>query len=157
MRKLSSEPNRNITSWLPTIHPEPFFGFFHNPLSTAIRLARVARAISHRRSIGCRRYSLTSAKLGAINSTNMFRAVRVAFALLSIFSIAYVLATPNPTDDVTAVLQRSHFGKAQKLAVWLVRPLAQQIVIFRLLTPSSSPNQQLTILELIDIFCTYRC
>ncbi|HXQ35695.1 MAG TPA: hypothetical protein VN843_16890, partial [Anaerolineales bacterium] len=75
---------------------------------------------------------------------------------LSIFSIAYVLITPAATDDVTAVSQRSHFGKAQKLAVCLVQPLAPQIAIFRLPTPSSS-NQRLTALELVDLFRTYRC
>ena len=91
------------------------------------------------------------------DSTNMFRTVRVALALLSILSIAYVLATPDPTDDVTATLQGDHFGKAQKLAVCFVQPLAPQIAVFRLLTPSSSSNQRLTILELIDIFCSYRC
>jgi hypothetical protein len=87
----------------------------------------------------------------------MFRTVRVALALLSIFSIACVLVTPDPTDDVNAALQRSHFGKAQKLAVCFVQTLVPQIATFRLLTPSSSSNQRLTILELIDIFCTYRC
>ena len=105
---------------------------------------------------GCRRCSLTSTKRGAINCSQMFRAVRVALALLSIFSIAYVLITPAATDDVTAVSQRSHFGKAQKLAVCLVQPLAPQIAIFRLPTPSSS-NQRLTALELVDLFRTYRC
>jgi len=85
----------------------------------------------------------------------MFRTVRVALAFLSIFSIAYVLITPDTTDDVTAVSQRSHFGKAQKLAVCLVQPLAPQIAIFRLPTPRS--NQRLTTLELVDLFRTYRC
>jgi hypothetical protein len=104
----------------------------------------------------CRRCSLTSTKRGAITCSQMFRAVRVALALLSIFSIAYVLMTPAATDDVTAVSQRSHFGKAQKLAVCLVQPLAPQIAIFRLPTPSSS-NQRLTALELVDLFRAYRC
>jgi hypothetical protein len=99
---------------------------------------------------------LTSTKRGATNSSQMFRTVRVALALLSIFSIAYVLITPAATDDVTAVSQRSHFGIAQKLAVCLVQPLAPQIAIFRLPSPSSS-NQRLTTLELVDLFRTFRC
>jgi len=99
---------------------------------------------------------LTIAKRGAINSHLMSRPAQVALALLAIFSITYVLVTPDPTDDVTSVLRPSHFGKAQTLAGCVVLPLAPQIAIFRLSTPSCW-NQRSTTLELVDLICTYRC
>ena len=99
---------------------------------------------------------MTIAKCGAIDLCQMSRPVQVALVLLAIFSITYVLATQDPTDDVTGVLRPSHFGKAQKLAVYVVLPLALQVAIFRLSTPSSS-NQPSTTLEFVDLFCTYRC
>ena len=99
---------------------------------------------------------LTIGKCGVIYLWQVSRPVQVAFVLLAILSITYVLATPDLTDDVTGVLRPSHFGKAQKLAVCVVLPLAPQVAIFRLSAPSSS-NQPSTTLELVDLFCTYRC
>ena len=87
----------------------------------------------------------------------MSRAAHIALVLLAIFSITYVLATPDPTDDVPAVLRGSHFGKAQKLAVYVVLPLAPQMAVFRLSTQLSANQERSTILELVDLFCTYRC
>lgn len=87
----------------------------------------------------------------------MSRAAQVALALLAIFSITYVLVTPDPADDGTAILRVNHSGKAQMLAAYVVLPLALQIAIFRLSTRSSSNQQRSTTLELVDLFCTYRC
>jgi hypothetical protein len=154
--------DRTNPAWMPDSFrladdpPGTLLWLFHNPCEQQFDQPgwHGPSCISAR--LRCRRCSLTSTKRGAINCSQMFRTVRVALALLSIFSIAYVLITPAATDDVTAVSQRSHFGKAQKLAVCLVQPLAPQIAIFRLPTPSSS-NQRLTTLELVDLFRTYRC
>ena len=99
---------------------------------------------------------LTRAKLRVINSPAMLRAARIALALLSIFAIAYVLATPDPTDDVTGVLRPNHLGKAQRLDPHFVQPTTLNSVIFRLLVPGS-PTQRLTTFELVDLFCAYRC
>jgi len=96
---------------------------------------------------------LTGAKRYAINLLQMFRAARVALALLAIFSIAYVLVTPDPTDDATGLVRPSHLSKAQKLAVSFIQLTTQQSVVFLLPTPLSS-NQRLTTLYL---FCIYRC
>ena len=87
----------------------------------------------------------------------MSRAAQVALALLAIFSITYVLVTPDPTDDAIAVLRMSHSGKAQMLAAYVVLPLAPQIAILRLSTRSSSNQQRSTTLEFVELFCTYRC
>src|SRR5215472_16873662 len=70
---------------------------------------------------------LTIAECGANDLSQMSRPVRVALVLLAVFSITYVLATPDPTDDVTGVLRPSHLGKVQKLAVYVVHPLAPQV------------------------------
>jgi len=118
--------------------------------------SKVTPTLLHLTSIRLQPLLIDTHKRGANNLFQMFGAVRVALALLCIFSIAYVLITPDATDDVTAVSQRSHFGKAQKLAACLVQPLAPQIALFRLPTPSSS-SQRLTTLELVDLFRTYRC
>ena len=115
----------------------------------------LARTISRRSSIGL--CLLTIAKRGVINSHLMSRAAQIALVLLAILSITCVLVTPDPTDDATAVLRVSHFGKAQMLAVYVVLPLAPQIAILRLSTPSSSNQKRSTTLELVDLFCSYRC
>ena len=140
---------------LPTIHHECFFWPFRSFLWTAIRPTRLGRAISHRSSIGL--CLLTIAKRGAIDVCQMTRPVHVALVLIAVFSVTYVLIAPDPTDDATAVLRATHLGKAQILAVYVVLPLAPQIAIFRLSTPSSSNQKRSTTLELVDLFCTYRC
>jgi hypothetical protein len=86
----------------------------------------------------------------------MSRQTQVVLVLLAIFSIVYVLATPDPSDDVNGVLRPNHFGKVLKLALCVVLPLAPQAAIFRLSIQSNS-NQPSTTLELVDLFCTYRC
>ena len=120
-----------ITFGVPTIQDESFFALSQSLLWT----------IAHR---------------GATNLRSMSRPALVVLALLATFSITYVLATPDPTDDVAGVLRPSHFGKAQVLAACVVLPLAPQIAIFRLSTPAFS-KQRSTTLDLVDLFCTYRC
>ena len=148
----------------PAISPRKFVGALPSPaaaislpqdLAKAISLQISASACKQRGQIGL--CLLTIAKRVVINLYLMSRAAQVALALLAIFLITYVLVTPDPTDDATAVLQVSHFGKAQMHAVYVVLLLAPQIAIFRLSTPSSSNQQQSTTLELVDLFCTYRC
>src|SRR5207302_6599703 len=69
----------------------------------------------------------------------MFRRVLVGLMLLFAFTIMFVLVTPDPTDDVTAVVRPSILHKAyprteplQKLSVPLVEPSSSQAVIFPL-------------------------
>ena len=59
----------------------------------------------------------------------MPRPAQVAFILLAIFAITYVLVTPDPTDDVSGVLRVNHIGKVQELAVYVPPLLAPQIAI----------------------------
>jgi len=86
----------------------------------------------------------------------MVRAVRIAMALACAFSIAYVLITPDPTDDVTGIL-RPGLAKAQKLALSFAQLPAQPTVMLRLFSGLPGPAQRLTTSEIAALFCIYRC
>jgi len=71
-----------------------------------------------------------------MKSAPLLRAVRILLVLLCAFSTAYVLATPDPTDDVPCVLRANDRpGQAQKLAVFSVRPPTRQESVFPLPSP----------------------
>ena len=87
----------------------------------------------------------------------MMRGARVVIALVAIFSIAYVLISPDLTDDVDGVLRSNHSAKAQRLAsLSVTQPQILVIVGFLLSKPPSSP-QRLTASELLDLVCVCRC
>jgi hypothetical protein len=87
----------------------------------------------------------------------MMRGARIVLAVVVIFSVAYVLMTPDPTDDVDGVLP-NHQAKAQRL-VSLSLPQLQVlfIVAFLLSMPSTRSAQRLTTSELLDLVCVCRC
>jgi hypothetical protein len=87
----------------------------------------------------------------------MMRGARVALAVVVIFSIAYVLITPDPTDDVDGVLRPNHTAKAQRI-VSLPLPLSPILAIVAFLLPIR-PNaiRRLTTSELLDLVCVCRC
>jgi len=87
----------------------------------------------------------------------MMQWVRVALALVVIFSIAYVLITPDPTDDVYGVLRPNHPDIAHKvLAVSLWEFQIPVIVLFHLfLLPGRT--QHLASFELLDVISVCRC
>jgi hypothetical protein len=87
----------------------------------------------------------------------MMRGARVALAVLAIFSIAYVLITPDLTDDVDGVLRPNHTAKAQTI-VSLPLPQSPILVIVPLLLPMPrGATQRLTTSQLLDIGCVCRC
>ena len=88
----------------------------------------------------------------------MMRGARIVLVALVIFSIAYVLITPDPADDVDGVLRPNHQTKAQRL-VGLSLPQFQVLVIiaFLLSMPSTRSAQRLTTSELLDLVCVCRC
>jgi len=87
----------------------------------------------------------------------MMRWARVALALVVIFTIAYVLITPDPTDDVDGVLQPSHPALAHKIpAVSLWESQLPVFVLFHFFLPTGSTRQLLT-LELLDLISVCRC
>jgi hypothetical protein len=56
----------------------------------------------------------------------MMRGARIALVVVVILSIAYVLITPDPTDDVDGVLRPHHTAKAQ---IVVSLPLAQSPIL----------------------------
>jgi hypothetical protein len=83
------------------------------------------------------------------------RGARVALVVVAIFSIAYVLITPDPTDDVNGVLRPNH--SAQRM---VSLPLPQSpilVVVAFLLSMRPSATQRLTTSELLDLVCVCRC
>jgi hypothetical protein len=87
----------------------------------------------------------------------MIRGARVALVVVAIFSIAFVLITPDPTDDVDGVLRPNHTAKAQTI-VSLALPQSAILVIVPFLLPiRPSANQRLTTSELLDLVCVCRC
>ena len=87
----------------------------------------------------------------------MIRGARAALVLVAIFSFAFVLITPDPTDDVDGVLRPKHTATAQTI-VSLVLPQTAILVSVPLLLPiRPSATQRLTRSELLDLVCVCRC
>jgi hypothetical protein len=87
----------------------------------------------------------------------MMRSARVALVVVAIFSIAYVLISPDPTDDVDGVLGLNHSAKAQTI-VSLPLPQSPILVIApSLLSTPLNATQRLTTSELLDLVCVCRC
>ncbi len=87
----------------------------------------------------------------------MMRCARVALALVVIFSIAYILITPDLTDDVDGVLRLNHPGVAQRLfpvSLWEFQ--VPVIVLFHLFTLPTCARH-LAALELLDLISVCRC
>lgn len=83
--------------------------------------------------------------------------VRTALVLIVVFAIAYVLVTPDPTDDVDGILQPNHLSKAHTLTV--VSVSQSQILITVALRSFAIPAfvPRLNTWELLDLACVYRC
>ena len=88
----------------------------------------------------------------------MMKWARVALALVVVFTIAYVLITPDPTDDVYGVLPPNHPALAQKVpavSLWEFQvPTAVMIVVFTL---RGSFTRHFAEFELLDIISVCRC
>jgi hypothetical protein len=87
----------------------------------------------------------------------MMRGVRVALVLVAIFSLAYVLISPDPTDEVNGVLRPNHSAKAQRIvSLSLPQPPILAVVPFLLLIRPSA-TQHFAMAELLDLVCVCRC
>jgi len=85
------------------------------------------------------------------------RWARVALALVVIFTVAYILITPDPTDDVDGVLQPNHPALAHKIpAISLWESWTPVIVLFHSVPPLGSARQLLSS-ELLDLISVCRC
>lgn len=87
----------------------------------------------------------------------IMRVVIVALVAVAIFSIVYVLISPDPTDDINAILRPNHTAKAQRI-VSLPFPQSPILAVVPfLLSIRTSATQCLTTTELLDLVCVYRC
>ena len=87
----------------------------------------------------------------------MIRAARVVLILVVVFSIAYVLITPDPTDDVNGILRPNHPVKARRpVVVSLTQSLVPLIAVSRVFA-SPICTRGLATLELLDLACVSRC
>ena len=88
----------------------------------------------------------------------MMRGARIVLAVIVIFSIAYVLITPDPTDDVDGILRPNHQAKVQRLvSLPLLQLRVLVFVAFFLSMPSTKSAQRLNTSELLDLVCVCRC
>lgn len=87
----------------------------------------------------------------------MMRGVRVALVVVAIFSIAYVLISPDPTDDVNGVLTPNHSGKPQRIVSLPLPQFPILAVVPFLLSIRLSATQRLTTAGLLDLVCVCRC
>jgi hypothetical protein len=92
-----------------------------------------------------------------LSTFTKMRSARIVLAVIAILSIAYVLITPDLTDDVDAVLRLNHSAKAQRI-VSLPLPLSPIFVIVPLLlSMPRSIIQRSTTSELLELVCVCRC
>jgi hypothetical protein len=87
----------------------------------------------------------------------MLRGARVAFAVIAILAIAYVLITPDLTDDVDGVLRPNHTAKAQRIASLPLLESSILVVDPFLLPTRPNVTQRLAVSELLDLVCIWRC
>ncbi len=87
----------------------------------------------------------------------MMQWAKVALALVVIFTIAYILITADPTDDVDGVLGPNHPASAHRmLAVSLWEFQTPVSVLLHLFT-FTDRSQHLATLELLDVISVCRC
>jgi hypothetical protein len=87
----------------------------------------------------------------------ILRWAQVALALLVAFTIAYILITPDTTDDVDGILQQNHPTSANRmLAVSLWEFQTPVSVLLHLFT-FTDRSQHLATFELLDIISVCRC
>ena len=92
-----------------------------------------------------------------LSTFTKMRSARIVLAVIAILSIAYVLITPDLTDDVDAVLRLNQSAKAQRI-VSLPLPLSPIFVIVPLLlSMPRSIIQRSTTSELLELVCVCRC
>jgi len=92
-----------------------------------------------------------------LSTLAMMRCARVALVVAVIFSIAYVLITPDPTDDVVGIVKLNHSAKAQRIAS-LPLPQSPILAIIRsLLSTPRSATQRFVTSELLNLVCVCRC
>jgi hypothetical protein len=87
----------------------------------------------------------------------MLRGARVALVVVAILSIAYVLISPDLSDDVDGVLRPNHTAKVQRIVSLPLLQFPILAIVAFLLPIRPSAIQRLTTSELLDLVCVCRC
>jgi hypothetical protein len=88
----------------------------------------------------------------------MIRVLQIVVALAMVFSIAYVLITPDPTDDVEGILLSSNHPLTVHRLIGVSVPQFQMLtIVLACLSTVPAFNQCLNTSELLDLTCVYRC
>jgi hypothetical protein len=87
----------------------------------------------------------------------MMRWARVALALIVAFTIAYILITPDPTDDVDGVLRPSHPAFAQRMLAVSLWEFQTPVTILFHSFPLPDRTRHLAAFELLDVISVCRC
>jgi len=87
----------------------------------------------------------------------MMRLLQIVVVLVVVLSVAYVLITPDPTDDVDGILCPNHPLTVHSL-IGVSGPQFQMLtmVLARLSTVPTF-SKRLTTSELLDLTCVCRC
>ncbi len=126
-----------------------------NSVARILKAGRVARAGEPRR---LQFFLLDGNITRSYKRDIMMKWARVALALVVVFTIAYVLITPDPTDDVDGVLPPNHPALAQKvLAVSLWEFQVSIAVIVLVFTIPGSFARHFSALDPLDIISVCRC
>ncbi len=77
--------------------------------------------------------------------------------LVAILSIAYVLITPDVTDDVAGILRPNHTAKAKRIVSVSVAQTAIAAVVPMVLSTPRSATERLSTSAVFDLTCVSRC
>jgi hypothetical protein len=97
---------------------------------------------------------LTASSGGAKNAANMLRLAKVGLAIVIVVSVASILITPDPSDDVNGVLQQRHAVKAAVVAVSILPSSEAPRFPIR---SASVGAQLMNRLNVLDLACVLLC
>ena len=87
----------------------------------------------------------------------MMRVLQIVVVLMVVFSVAYVLITPDPTDDVEGILVSNHPLTAHTLIGVSVPHFQMPTIVLARWSTVPTFTRCLITSELLDLTCVYRC
>ena len=87
----------------------------------------------------------------------MMRMLQIVVILVVVLSVAYVLITPDPSDDVEGILVSNHPLTAHTLIGVSVPHIQMLTIVVAPLSRVPTFIKCVTTSELLDLTCVYRC
>jgi lipopolysaccharide export LptBFGC system permease protein LptF len=87
----------------------------------------------------------------------MMRVLQIVVVLAVVFSVAYVLITPDPTDDVDGILLSNHPLTAHRLIGVSVPHFQMFTIVLARLSTVLTFSKFSTTSELLALTCVCRC